>query len=508
MKKLAILFIVVLAMPNLKAQDVTDAVRYALDDVQGTARFRAMSGAFGALGGDMSAVSINPAGSSVFNGSHASISLTSLNIDNDVRYFNGLTSSSDSKFDVNQAGGVFLIPGRGSSKWMKFAIGIAYDKTASFDNDWVASGVNGSNLADGNSIGSYFLENAQGLRLDEISAFPGETFSQAYAEIGNAFGFANQQAFLGFESFILEPDNDTDDNTSYSTNIAPGQFNQRFNYIATGYNGKFSFNGSGQYGENLYIGVNLNTHFINYERTTLFDETNNNEGSFVTGVQFDNSLFTTGTGFSFQLGAITKLNDIIRLGFAYQSPTWYRINEETTQSIVTSIDDGGPPVVIRPNIVNIFPEYRLRTPGKVTGSLALVFGEQGLISFDYSRKDFGNTEFRPTSDILFADLNNEISNGLKVASSYKVGGEYRYKQFSFRGGYRLDESPYEDDSFYGDLTGYSFGLGYNFGNTKLDIAVENSQREISQQLFNVGLTDAAAIDINNTDVTLSLAFTL
>ena len=67
MKKLLILFIGVFSMPMLNAQDISDALRYSTGDVQGTARFRAMSGAFGALGGDMSAFSINPAGSAIFN---------------------------------------------------------------------------------------------------------------------------------------------------------------------------------------------------------------------------------------------------------------------------------------------------------------------------------------------------------------------------------------------------------------------------------------------------------
>ena len=51
-------------------QDLTDALRYSTGETQGTARFKSMSGAFGALGGDMSAVSINPAGSAIFNLSH------------------------------------------------------------------------------------------------------------------------------------------------------------------------------------------------------------------------------------------------------------------------------------------------------------------------------------------------------------------------------------------------------------------------------------------------------
>lgn len=505
MKKLSLLFIGLLSMSNVMAQDISDALRYSSDEIQGTARFRAMSGAFGALGGDMSAVSLNPAGAAVFTRSHASASVSILSTNNDVNYFGEMRSSSDSKFDLHQTGAAFVFNNTNqSSPWRKFVFSIAYDKVANYDNDWKATGTSP------NSIDSYFLSYAQDLRLDEISAFAGESYTDAYADIGSAYGFNNQQAFLGYESYILEPNSDTDDNTSYFSNIAPGSFEHDYSYIATGYNGKFTFNFASQFKDKLYIGLNLNTHFINYERYTYLNEFNSNEGSLVNEVGFENSLFTTGTGFSFQLGAITKLTEELRIGLTYNSPTWFSIEEETTQYLATVRNDGGSNItqVINPAIINVFPRYRLQSPGKLTGSLAYVFGEQGLISFDYSRKDYSNTKFKPTSDTYFSAQNDIISNTLKAASTYRFGGEYRYKQISFRGGYRFEESPYEDDSFYGDLTGYSLGLGYNFGDIKLDLAFDQSDREINHQFYSVGLTNAALLDSKNSNVTLSLAFNL
>ncbi|MEZ4856731.1 MAG: outer membrane protein transport protein [Gelidibacter sp.] len=498
MKKLSLLFIGVLSMGNVIAQDITDAVRYSSDEIQGTARFRAMSGAFGALGGDMSAVSLNPAGSAIFTTSHASISLSSLNTKNKVNYFNGLSSSTDSKFDLSQTGAAFVFNNTNpNSDWKKFVLSIAYDKVANFDDNWHATGVNT------NSIDSYFYNYAQGLRLDEISG-------ENYSDIGYYYGYANQQAFLGYESYILEPETDADDNTSYFSNMADGTFNQNYSYAATGYNGKFSFNAATQYGKNLYLGINLNSHFINYDRFTNLNETNNNDGSIVNEVRFQNTLSTIGTGFSFQLGAIAKLSEAFRVGLTYNSPIWYTISDETTQYLATVRNEGGSNIsqVIDPFVVNVFPDYKLQTPGKLTGSLAYVFGDRGLISFDYSRKDYSNTKFKPTSDPYFASQNANINNILKAASTYRIGGEYRYKQFSFRGGYRLEESPYKDDKFYGDLNGYSLGLGYNFGNIKLDLAFDQSKRDYGYQLYNVGLTDAAKIDSKNSNVTLSLAFNL
>ncbi|NND11883.1 MAG: transporter [Flavobacteriaceae bacterium] len=505
MKKLILLFIGILSMSISNAQGIQDALRYSEDEIRGTARYRAMSGAFGALGGDMSAVSINPAGSAIFSRSHASLTLSNESKDNDISFFNGFNSSSNSDFDLNQTGVVFVFNNTNTnSDWRKFVFGFAYDKIQNYDDDWFAFGTNNQ------SIDEYFLANAQGLRLDEISAFPGESISDAYLDIGEIFGYTHQQAFLGYESYILEPQSDTDDNTVYTSNVAPGSFEQDYTLASSGYNGKFSFNLATQYQDNIYLGLNLNSHFVNYDRLSYFYEGNNNVGSIVNEIGFENVLSTTGTGFSFQLGGIAKVSDRLRVGLTYNSPTWLRFQEETTQFISTLRDDGGIPTsaTVDPQVVNIYPDYKIQTPGKITGSAALVFDQKGILSFDYSRKDYSNTKFKPESDAYFVAQNNILSNSLKAANSYKMGGEYRHGNFSFRGGYRFEESPYENTDIVGDLTGYSLGLGYSFGNTKLDLSFDQSQRESEYQFFDVGFTDAASLDTKNTNIMLSLGFTL
>jgi len=504
MKKLILLFIGVISMSTMFAQDITDAVRYSTDEIQGTARFRAMSGAFGALGGDMSAVSLNPAGSAIFNNSHTSLSVSNFGIDNETTYFNNSNISSSSNLELNQAGVAFVFNNMNTNTpWRKFVLGLVYEQTQNYDNDFFSSGSNTT------SIDSYFLANAQGLRLDEISAFADESITDAYSEIGSLYGFVNQQAFLGFESYILEPDADDDANTAYTSNIARGSFNQEYSYASTGYNGKFSVNLAMQYEDNLYLGLNLNSHFINYERSTFLYEENSNLGSIVNEVGFENNLSTIGNGFSFQLGGIAKLTDAIRIGLTYDSPTWYTISEETSQYLSTVREDNGSiSQIIDPQVINIFPDYKLQTPAKITGSLALILNKQGLISFDYSRKDYGSTKFTPESDTYFAAQNNIISNNLKVANTYRIGGEIRNKNFSYRAGYKLEESPYNDTSFYGDLKGFSLGIGYNFGSSRLDLAYENSKRKINQELYNVGLTSATSIASENSNFTLSLSMNL
>lgn len=495
-----------LTASSILAQDISDAVRYSMDEIQGTARFRAMGGAFGALGGDMSSVNINPAGSAIFNNSHASLSLGVFNTANDVNFFNERNETSDTNFDLNQLGAAFVFTNTNTnSPWKKFSLSVAYDRSADFDDNWVASGTNTNN-----SIGSYFLENTQGLRLGDISALPEETLSEAYSEIGSLFGVQNQQAFLGFEGFIIDPVADTDNNVDYVSNIDldSGNYQQRYSYASRGYNGKLAFNFATSYNDRFYFGLNLNSHFINYERSTFLRESNSSQNSTIRNVNFDNNLLTTGSGFSFQLGGIAKVTEEFRVGLSYNSPTWFRISDETSQSLRTTRLENGSSLMqtVNPNVINIYEDYRLRTPGKITGSLAYVFGKKGLLSFDYSVRDYSTTSFRPASDLFFSDLNNEINNRLTSAASYRIGGEYRIKNISLRGGYRLEESPYADDTFFGNLTGYSAGLGYYFGNLSLDFAYSHAQRDIRYQLYNVGLTDTALIQSRFDDFILTLGF--
>ncbi|WP_396600322.1 OmpP1/FadL family transporter [Algibacter sp. R77976] len=500
MKKLNLLFIGLLSMSTIYAQDISDALRYSQSEIQGTARYRALSGAFGALGGDMSAVSANPAGSAVFSRSHASFTGSNVDLENNTNYFNGSTNSNTSNFDINQGGAVFVFANTNpKTPWKKFTLGIAYDRTANHNDVWNAVGTNTNNQ----SIDLYFLNYADGVRLGDIYLLDGEFIEDAYSDIGNAFGFGHQQAFLGYQAYVLEPDADDDENTTYFSNLVDGSFDHDYLYTSTGYNGKISFNLAAQYEDNLYLGINLNSHFIDYQRTSSLQEDNANGGT-ISFIDFDNNLSTTGNGFSFQLGGIMKLSPELRLGVTYDSPTWYNIEEETTQYINSNQADSDISYI--ESIVNIYPRYKLQTPAKITGSLAYIFARQGLISFDYSKKNYGNTKFTPEAD--FTDVNTGISDVLTDASTYRFGAEYKHEQFSFRGGYRFEESPYLDGITVGDLTGYSLGLGYNFGNTKLDVTYDKWERTDETPLYNVGLTDSATLNRENSNITLSLSFNI
>ncbi|GAA4112096.1 outer membrane protein transport protein [Aquimarina addita] len=503
MKKL-FLFIGVLSMSFLSAQDLTDALRYSQQDILGTARYRGMSGAFGALGGDISALHINPAGSAVFANSSGSLTLSNASIDNEASYFNDLTTTSSSNFNLNQLGTVFVYDSYNEASLLnKISFGVTYDQTTDNVDSFTAFG------RSTNSIDSYFLSEAQGVPLDLITRRSGESNSSLYNFLGNSEGYGTQQAFLGHESLLIEANDLNDlDNTSYFSNVASGSFDQEYYYESTGLNGKFSVNLGAQIHNDFFIGVNINSHFINYDRTTDFLEFNNNAGSYINEVVFSNTLSTIGAGFSAQIGMIAKVSEMFRLGISLESPTWYSIQEETTQAIETFSNADGE-FLVAPNVINIFPEYELKTPAKATGSAAILFGQRGLISIDYSYKDYSTTEFSSFEGIDFSNQNEAITNNLQGASTIKIGGELRNGNWSFRTGGSYVESPYKNDQILSDTVGLSFGIGYNFGKARFDVAYDTSYQERSDQFFpNSGFSNAVAIDSYRDNLTFTLGLNL
>lgn len=501
MKKIIFMVTAVMAVTFSQAQDITDAMRYSTEELSGTARFRAMSGAFGALGGDLSSIMINPAGSAVFNTSYSTITLNYNQRDNDTRYFNNVNSNQNNGFDLDQGGAILLFNSTNpENRFNKFTLGFNYSQTNNFEDNFLAQG------RSNNSIDQYFLGYADGIPLELLETVDDESISDLYRYLGENEGFGAQQAFLGYQAYVINPESNTLDNTVYNSALSPGTFDQQYDYASTGLNGKFAFNVATEFNNTLYFGANLNAHFMNFDRSTRLRENNSNPGSETNEILFQNNLSTTGNGFSFQAGTIAKVGEFVRVGVAYESPTWFTVQEQTTQRLDSYSIEFDESIAVNPNVVNVYPDYKLKTPGKLTGSLALILGTQGLISLDYSYKDYSNIEFRPTNDPEFMFLNEQMNERLQAASTIRIGGEYRIEDWSLRGGYRIEQSPYANEVTIGKLTGYSAGLGYNFGNIRLDLAYDNATRTDNPQLYQVGLTNTAGIERDLSSVLLSLSF--
>ncbi|MDN3676795.1 outer membrane protein transport protein [Flavobacterium paronense] len=496
MKKYIIIIIAGLTFSTVKAQETTpeDALRYAVENLTGSARFRGMSGSFGAVGGDLSSINQNPAGSIFFNNNYATFTGSSYNAKNISRYYGTTTKDNDNSLDLNQAGVAFVfVDNNPKNDWKKFTVAFNYENDNNFNNSLYSAGTNPYN-----SIDKYFLRFANG--LPQEGGITLGTLRNAYFEDLN---FIDQQAYLGYNAYIFNPVSDDDLNSVYVSNVPTnGNYFQDNYTITSGYDGKFTGNFATAYKDILFLGINLNYHYTDIIKNSSVYESYDTVDS-TTGlqsVQFDTETHTFGSGFSFNLGAIVKATKSLRLGVAYESPTWYRLQDEQRQAVFADCPDCGGGI-FNPNITMIYDPYTVQTPSKWTGSIAYIFGKKGLLSADVSTKNYSNTSFRPKN--YYTGINSYLSSALDNAIQVRLGGEYKYKQMSFRGGYRFDQSPYKVDQTFGDLTGYSGGLGYTFGDSRIDVAYSYDHRNFNYSFLSSGMTDPARVSRYNNNVTIS-----
>ncbi len=497
MKKISIFCAIILTQMSI-SQDAFDAMRLAKSQQFGTARFSALGGAMGALGGDFSAMNVNPAGSSVFNTNQFGVTVNVLSQENKSNYFGGLDNANDINFDINQAGAVWIFKDTRSTDWNKVSFAMNYEKNNNFGYNLLSSGFNPNN-----SVANYFLSYANGIPINEIT-------NNNFEDLN----YREQQAYLGYEGYIIG--NQLGSTTQYQSNLSGTRnFYQRNAIQSLGYSSKLNFNLGASYKDKYFFGVNLNAHFTDITRSTTFSEDYRSSPNHLTttGVQslrFSNDIYTYGTGFSAQFGAIAKVTDALRVGVAYESPTWFNLNDELQQTLNINCPDCGTKpnsFFADPELKVIYPTYKLRTPSKATGSLAYIFGKKGLLSADFAIKNYSGTQFGPMQDYI--NVNNQMKTDFATSTSeIRIGGEYRLTKLSLRGGYRYEQSPYKDKTTIGDLSAISGGLGYDFGSFKIDFSIMNYNQATQQQFFSQGLIDRANVNSNFTNSTLTVVFEL
>jgi hypothetical protein len=138
LKKTFLLLSVPISLVYLKAQDVSVITNtidvYSNNSINGTAKYNSMAGSMGALGGDISSASVNPAGIGVFIASDVNLTLGINNNKNTSTLAGRSVGYKLNNTDLNNSGGVLSINlGETASKWKFVNIGINYT-TQSIDN--------------------------------------------------------------------------------------------------------------------------------------------------------------------------------------------------------------------------------------------------------------------------------------------------------------------------------------------------------------------------------------
>lgn len=485
---------------GMQAQGEMSAFGLSYNDLKGTARSVGMGGAFGALGGDISGISINPAGIGVYTSSEVVTTLNFTNTESKTSLLGKDIKEKKFKFAFDNIAFVGNVP-LNSDVVPLLNFGFSYNRLKSFDRkvnmngnfaqksltDYMANEANDRDFGKGTPVGD-ITWNADNLRYTDYWL----------STLGYTGGLMKPAGNGQYKSFAADLTNPNFDNSLY--------------FREKGSIDTYDFNVGTTFADILSAGVTISVTDINYHLSSTYSE-DFYEGDKGIGNYFlDNYLKTEGTGWQVKAGVIVKPVQELRIGVAYHSPTWYEMTDYT----FAVMDAFGKAYDTSDLIGAASTDYRLRTPDKWVFSLAGIIGQRAIISADYELTNYRNMQLKEDTDRYgnaYDTDNGLIKQDFKNASTLRVGAEIRITpQFSGRVGYSWQESPvkkilksgdavpgtYTSVTHYslvGDTNSFTWGLGYKFTPsfyTDFAFVVKNRKDD----LYSFGGSDKAELKTN------------
>lgn len=469
MRRFSILISILLLLPGFgMAQNFADAFRMSYNQIQGTARSAGMGNAFGALGGDFTSLSINPAGSAIYQSSEFVFTPGFYINKSDMTIGNSTFSDNDQKFMLNNVGFIGSSRVNGSETGIvNISYGFGYNRLVNFNSSAFAN-VNGSPDS----------------WLDDITTYANtESLSNAYLnqDIGY-IQYRDWPAKLAWNNYLINPALDNQQNKidgQYISILNQGEHvNQDKTYIKSGHIDEYVLNFALNFNHNFYLGATVGIQDITYKHHLTYEENFDAGGDMI----YRDNYRLDGTGYNIKIGAIYKPVQSVRLGLAFHSPTFFNLMEESVLNMQSSeqldyVDSG----------INQY-DYDFNTPLKMVMSGAVVVGKQGIISLDAEYMDYSTMRFRRggNGSDNFNDLNSVMGDNFKSVINLRIGGELKLtNNFAVRAGYELYQNPFkmnldQQSTLTDNISVVSGGFGYSVNNFSLNVAYTNALTNISE----------------------------
>ena len=510
MKRNIIILILWLAGMSVSAQGIFDALRYADNSINGTARYMSMAGAFTALGGDASSIHDNPAGLGIYRSSEMSLTGNFMTVQTNTQW-GAAASGTKFNFNVNNAALVFsYIDPLKERGMVANNFSFSYNRLKNFHR---YVDVRGS--ASLNSMTDYMANFTNGLAEKALEK------TDSYDPYDNVN--VPWLSELAYQSYLIDPGTGVDSLNWYSLLAENETSTGRYKAVETGGVDEFAFTYGTNIGNILYLGAGFNLQTIDYTITSAYGETFEAGGNFA----LRNKLYTTGVGYNFSFGFITRPVSFVRLGLSFHTPTYYAMTDRFYANMEFDTEKKGS--IETPNG---YASYFYKTPLKFQASVGFIIGKSAIISFDYLFTDYkGSTRLKSEvneTDVFengnaYASENDSINMYALSGHTFKVGAEYRLSEaFSVRGGFAYQTASVDDkatkvppkntirtDMEYFKDQGSLYaagGFGYRYGGFGLDLTYAYRQKNELFKPYETTELNAAKVVTNTHNVVLSLSY--
>ena len=442
----------------INAQDAFDVLQMSQTELRGTSRFMSMAGAFGALGGDLSTLTQNPAGIGVYRNSDLGITM-SLDLNSTK---SGVDKMNQTKFNVNNVGYVGAIR-LDSEVVPNLNFGITYNRLQSFNRHYVG-GVADIPTSMSNFIADEFV-NVPGYVIGDLTRTSNfNPYFDGYAPwaavttydmptANGSAGIINANSYEGSGGYYLQG------------LYGGGTYGNAFYEVdERGHADEFNIAFGGNFAHKLYWGLDFGILDLDYKSFQAYDEELENPYIMVddndmlhtdisnVGTSADwglyNYLHSEGTGVNFKFGLIWRPTQALRIGAAFHTPTFYDMKDTYyVEADMKAYIDGN--AIYHANKgsndgYDYSSSYTLSTPWHFMGSVAGVIGTSGIVSLDY--ECVANESMRIGDDRgnNYPDVTENVKYYFKPSHIIRLGGEYRVNpNWSLRAGYSIKTTQVE-----------------------------------------------------------------
>lgn len=517
MKKIFLIVSALICYTYTIAQTEFDALKIEQTDIIGTARYMGMAGAFGALGGDASAVKDNPAGLGIYRSSEivGTLNITSQNNSsnwnekqsNETLYKVGFNNFAYIKARPTWKNENGLTSGLLYSNWS-----YSFNTLKSFNRNLAING--GQSSSTMTDYMAYITNNAE---FQSNTQFSGADMNYNNPDLPYL-------SILGYEAYLIN-----EEKTGWNSDLLGYEKVTPSYYLKeSGSINEYSLAWAGNFSNVLFLGVSANIQSINYNnKTTYSEEFNNRTGKFT----INNSLSISGAGVNFKIGAILKATNYLRFGLSINTPSVLMITNSFNSNIVSNLYSNYLDSIVSGSSDNYGSfDYQLQNPTEISLSSAIITGQKGLISIEYNYKDFSGSKFMQTdgSSNNYKYENDGIKETLMASHTLKIGGEYRLtNNFSLRAGYAYSTSAttpnamrnihvyntsrVDTEYFKHNNTNYfSAGFGFRDSNWFIDFALMSKFLNETFMPYNTDMlpikANSASIISNNNNAVVSVGF--
>ena len=459
MKKILTIAFVLLIPVAMFAQGVDDASLYSQTYYQGTAKALGMGNAMGAVGGDMTAVCINPAGMGIYRSNEITASLNLLDNYSNSTYYGDKKDGNIFRFSIPNLGFVFAKE-RSNYKALRYTqFGFGLTRTNDFNMRTNALGINPSS-----SMVDNYLARMNGYSVDDLQdVFPYDIYP-------------------AWKTYLIDLYEDQE-GPYYGSPVPQGNIWQGQECDFKGRSESWTFAGSANFFDKLFIGISVDLAHTKRFGTKVFKESRV-EGTETDFNQwsFTEDLSSTGWGGNAKVGFIYHATPWFRFGAAFHSPTLYAFSEKWQTTTETEINW----VTNKSLSPESNYEYTFISPLKCLGSLAFVVGQQGMISLDVEYLNYGAARFR-ASDFDYSPTNESIKENLGHTANFRLGTEWYLGGTYLRFGTAYYGSPFGLGQAGGSVKKASCGISVPVSaSTTFDFAYELSHGRTFNTLYDAG----------------------